>query len=116
MAIIINNNVGMRLKKLRLDFGFTQKQVADYLGFKQSQIAKLENNERVLKHSSLLKLCDLYNCSCEYILEGQGTYDKPNFAFKADKKDLKLETLARMNIIIRNLNKLSDLSGGGDEL
>ena len=112
----MDNDIGMRLKKLRLDFGFTQKQVADYLGFKQSQIAKLENNERVLKHSSLLKLCDLYNCSYEYILDGQGTYEKPNFAFKADKKDLMLETLANMNKIIRNLNKLSNLSGENDEL
>lgn len=112
----MNNDVGMRLKKLRIDFGFTQKQVADYLGFKQSQIAKLENNERTLKHSSLLKVCDLYNCSYEYILEGQGTYDKPNFAFKSDKKDLNLETLANMNVIIRNLDKLSNLAGENDEL
>ena len=34
--------VGERLKRIRLEHNFTQKQIADYLGFKQGQIAKLE--------------------------------------------------------------------------
>lgn len=111
----MDDNIGGRIKQLRLEFGFTQKQIADYLGFKQSQVAKLENNERKLKHSSLLKLCNLYNCPHEYILEGEGDYKKPKFAFRSQRNDLKLETLAEMNMIIRNLNRLSDMVGDEDE-
>ena len=33
--------VGKRLKRIRLEHNFTQKQIADYLGFKQVQISKL---------------------------------------------------------------------------
>ena len=112
----MNETVGDRLKKLRVEFGFTQKQLADYLGFKQSQIAKLEQDERKLKISSLDKLCDLYNCDEKYILEGQGRYEKPIFAFRSNKRDLKLDTLADMNLIIRNLNRLSEILGDADEL
>lgn len=110
----MDSNVGLRLKGLRLDFGFTQKQIADYLGFKQSQIAKLENDERKLKMSSLDKLCNLYGCPPEYILEGKGNYSKPNFAFRLDRNDFNLNTLADINMIIANLDRLSKLAGDVD--
>ncbi len=102
--------IGDRLKKLRKMHNFTQEQVAKYLGFKQTQIAKLESNDRKLKSSSLNKLCELYNCPKEYILTGIGEYSKDEFKFRASK-DLDLKTLANMNRIIRNLKELNDLNG-----
>lgn len=103
--------VGQRLKKLREDNNFTQKQIADYLGFKQTQIAKLENNDRTLKSSSLNKLCELYNCNPEYILEGIGVYSIEPYKFRSNKNNLDLNTLADMNRIIRNLKQLHELNG-----
>jgi len=102
--------IGDRLKNLRKMHGFTQEQVAKYLGFKQTQIAKLESNDRKLKSSSLNKLCELYNCPKEYIIKGTGQYSKKYFKFRSSK-DLDLETLADMNRIIRNLKELNDLNG-----
>lgn len=102
--------IGDRLKKLRTMHNFTQKQIADYLGFKQTQIAKLESNDRTLKSSSLNKLCELYNCSEEYILNGIGDYSKEEFKFRASK-NLDLNTLADMNRIIRNLKELDEING-----
>lgn len=102
--------VGYRLKKLRKMHNFTQQQVANYLGFKQTQIAKLESDDRKLKSSSLNKLCELYNCPREYILTGIGEYSKGEFKFKSSK-DLDLETLAKMNRIIMNLKELNELNG-----
>ena len=106
----MNNNVGQRLKELRKNHNFTQKQIADYLGFKQTQIAKLENNTRTLKSSSLNKLCELYNCTSEYILTGIGEYSKEEYKFRGSK-DLDLNTLANMNRIIRNIRELTELTG-----
>ncbi|MBP3790413.1 MAG: helix-turn-helix transcriptional regulator [Methanobrevibacter sp.] len=106
----MNENVGDRLKKLRKMHNFTQKQIADYLGFKQTHIAKLESNDRKLKFSSLNKLCELYNCPEEYILSGIGNYSKEEFKFRASK-DLDLNTLANMNRIIKNLKELDELNG-----
>ena len=101
--------IGDRLKKLRKMHNFTQKQVADYLGFKQTQIAKLENNDQKLKSSSLNKLCELYNCPKKYIMKGIGKYSKEEFKFRSSK-DLDLNTLANMNRIIRNLKELYELN------
>ena len=107
----MNESIGQRLKKLRKLNNFTQKQVADYLGFKQTQIAKLENNDRTLKSSSLNKLCELYNCSEEYILMGIGEYSTDGYKFRSNKNNLDLNTLADMNRIIRNIKHLSKLNG-----
>ena len=107
----MENSVGYRLKKLRNENNFTQKQIADYLGFKQTQIAKLENNDRTLKSSSLNKLCELYNCPPEYILEGIGEYSTEQYKFRSNKNNLDLNTLADMNRIIRNLKQLHELNG-----
>lgn len=107
----MTSTIGERLKKLRNDNNFTQKQVANYLGFKQTHIAKLENNDRTLKSSSLNKLCELYNCSPEYILEGIGEYSTDQLKFRSNKNNLDLNTLADMNRIIRNLKHLNELNG-----
>lgn len=104
--------IGIRLKELRKLHNFTQEQVANYLGFKQAQINKLESGERKLKLSSLIKLCDLYYCSQEYILEGKGEYTKTNFSFRSEDKKLDLETLAEMNRIKSNLEYLTKITKG----
>ena len=67
----MNNNVCIRLKEFRNTYGFTQAQVADYLMISQPYFSKLENGKISLKLSYLNKLCVLYNCSPEYILEGK---------------------------------------------
>lgn len=102
--------VGERLKRIRLEHNFTQKQIADYLGFKQGQIAKLESNERTLKSDSLIKLSNLYRCSPEYIILGIGEYSKTNLAFRSNEKKLSLEDIAEMNRIIDNLEFLSRIT------
>ena len=106
----MENNIGNRLKQLRIEHNFTQKQVADYLNFNQGQIAKLEKNERKLKHNSLIKLCKLYNCSPEYILKGIGEYSKINLVFRSNNKNSELETFAEMSNIINNLEFLARIN------
>ena len=110
----MTETVGERLKRIRLEHNFTQKQIADYLGFKQGQIAKLESNERTLKSDSLIKLSNLYRCSPEYIILGIGEYSKTNLAFRSNKKNLSLEDMAEMNRIIDNLEFLSRITSKQD--
>ena len=106
----MTGTVGERLKRIRLEHNFTQKQIADYLGFKQGQIAKLESNERTLKSDSLIKLSNLYRCSPEYIILGIGEYSKTNLAFRSNEKNLSLDDIAEMNRIIDNLEFLSRIT------
>lgn len=104
--MMMDETIGDRLKKLRKNYNFTQAQVADYLGYNQGQIAKIENNTRNLTVSSLEKLCVLYNCPKEYVLYGC-PYELPRF--KSYVNDIDLNTIAQMNYIIMNLEFLSDL-------
>lgn len=107
---IMDETIGDRLKKLRKSYNFTQSQVADYLGYNQGQIAKIENNTRNLTVSSLEKLCELYNCPEEYILDGNMEYEQSNFAFRSEVKNIDLNTIAQMNRIIKNLEFLTDIT------
>ena len=99
----MTETVGERLKRIRLEHNFTQKQIADYLGFKQGQIG-------TLKSDSLIKLSNLYRCSPEYIILGIGEYSKTNMAFRSKEKNLSLEDIAEMNRIIDNLEFLSRIT------
>lgn len=106
----MDNTVGYRLKKLRKQHNYTQQQIASFLDYNQSHITKLENNQRNLKVSALEKLCDLYDCSEEYILKGTGEYSKPTYDYKSNIKNLDMTTRYKMNKIIRNLDFLHEIT------
>lgn len=111
----MTETIGERLKTLRKQHHFTQKQIADYLDFQQGQIAKLENNQRKLKVSSLEKLCELYNCDEDYILEGIDDNYNDKLAFRSNVKNLNLDTIASMNKIIKNIEFLAEITKDLDE-
>ena len=102
--------IGDRLKKLRNEYKFTQKQLGDYLGCDQSHIAKLENNKRNLQTDTLDDLCKLYNCSEEYIINGNIDYVKPSLNYRSNIRSLDLNTVAKMNPIIKNMTYLTKFS------
>ena len=58
----------LRIKDLREDNDFTQKQVADYLICDQSLYSKYERGERVLPLEYACKLADLYKVSVDYLV------------------------------------------------
>jgi len=58
----------MRLKDLREDADFTQKQIADYLNIKQNTYSQYENGQRQLPIEALIALSKFYKTSTDYIL------------------------------------------------
>lgn len=57
-----------RLRALRTDRDITQKEIASLLNVKQAAISKYELGVREYKISDIIKLCEFYNVSPEYIL------------------------------------------------
>lgn len=57
-----------RLRDLRENNVFTQKQIAEYLYVKQSAYSRYERNSRNIPIEYLFKLADYYNVSVDYIL------------------------------------------------
>lgn len=56
------------IRDLREDSDLTQAQVAEYLGTSQTMYARYERGANELPIRHLMKLCDLYKVSSDYIL------------------------------------------------
>ncbi len=59
---------GERFKKLRLQNGFTQKEVAEKLGIRQSNVSDWENNVSRPEYENLIALARLYDETLESLL------------------------------------------------
>ena len=57
-----------RIRDLREDRDKTQQQIADVLGTSQTMYARYERGANELPIRHLLKLCDFYGVSADYIL------------------------------------------------
>ena len=57
-----------KLHRMRIKYGYSQKQVADKLGVSASIISGYETGERTPSTELLLALSYLYNCSTDYLL------------------------------------------------
>ena len=107
----INRNVGLRLKQLRTEQGYTTTQVATYLEMDQSNYSKIEHGKRGLrKLSQLKKLCDLYDCSQDYILHRTDEHIPQKWEGADSKLDLNI--IAQMNITMNYLKMLRKVKDG----
>jgi len=110
----MSETAGSRLKNLRVKHKFTQEDVAEYLGITQGHLANIESDKRNIPLSQIFKLCDLYNCSEEYIICGEKSDYDYEIAFRKDNKSMDLKTIARMNKIIKDLKLIIKLEEGID--
>ncbi len=57
-----------RIRDIREDRDLTQQQVADFLGMKYQQYRRYESGENEMKARHIIKLCEFYKLSADYIL------------------------------------------------
>lgn len=57
-----------RIRDLREDADLTQQQVASFLGTSQTMYARYERGANELPIHHLIKLCELYHVTSDYIL------------------------------------------------
>lgn len=102
-----DKEIGKRLKELREHQGYSTRQVGEYLGIDQSNYSKIEHGKRRLRKLSMLKkLCTLYSCTQEHILEGEPhQHHKPyDIGTKAD-----LTAVAKLHDIRDTIKMLRDI-------
>ncbi len=63
----------VKLKALRIKYGYSQKQVADKLQISLSIVSWYETGERTPSTDVLLSLSYLFNCSTDYLLGKQSS-------------------------------------------
>lgn len=99
------SSVGSRLKKLREEHGYSQRQLAEYLEIDQSNLSKIENDKRKLNWVLSDKILSLYNCSPEYLLGQTDEYEKSKISFRS-AKDIDLNVISRVNKLSYHLSVL----------
>lgn len=77
---------GSRIKYLREYIGLTQPQLADKLKISSSAIAMYETDKREPSDEIKLKMCELFNCSMDYLL-GKSEYKNEEEYIKIQFKE-----------------------------
>lgn len=101
--------IGGRLKAVRVSLGFTQEQVAKYLGTKREIISYIETGTRSINTVTLQKLADLYGYRFSYFIDEKILDKAPavSMAFRVhDLSDRDLTTIAQVKKIAMNLDQL----------
>ena len=105
--------MGQRLRELRLHYGFTQQQVADYLEIDQSNYSKIEKGKRTIRTLHQLEsLSELYDCTQDYLMLRNDEYTPQKW--KGIDKKMDIEVIAQMNLTMRYLKMLRDVERVGE--
>ncbi len=62
-------NIGKKIKQLRSDRSWTQKELAEKLNFSESFISYIEKGLRSVSLSDLKKVAEIFNVDFDYFLE-----------------------------------------------
>lgn len=82
------NLTSIRIRQMRLDKGWTQKDLAKILGLKNdTAIANYEAGYSTPKDDIKLKMCEIFNCSMDYLM-GRSDYKTKEEEFSHYKKVL----------------------------
>ena len=60
-----------KLSKARKNAGYTQKDIEKILNIKQSALASYESGRSRPTYENLVRLADLYNVSCDWLLDSK---------------------------------------------
>lgn len=111
-----DSNLGTTIKRLRTSNGFTQDQLAEYLGIGRVMLAHFESGERKPSIAALEKLATLYGIDVADLLNPTADTEALNaaFAFRAagDFQPSDLEHIASFRRIVSNYLKMKRLDSG----
>lgn len=100
--------MGNRLKQLRESHNYSKEEISQFLDINLSLLEDVESDDKNLELTKLLKVCDLYNVDEDYLLYGK-INKKDECYFKKDNNNIDLETIAKMNRIMNNLQFMKDI-------
>lgn len=109
----MNTIIGENIRSLRENAGFTQKNLAKFLGVDQSLISKVEKGDRDLSTVMLEKLASLFGVTVEQMETIEVAKSDLSFAFRGSKFDInEMETISAINKIALNSDLMRELLKG----
>ena len=109
-----NKTIGKRLRSVRESTGFTQEQVAKYLGTKREIISYIETGARPVNTLMLRRLAELYGYKFSHFVDESVKEEGPQVAMAfrvSDLSDRDLPIIAQVKRIALNLDSLYNLLG-----
>lgn len=61
-------SLGENVKKFRLEFGLTQKKLAEQVNLKRNTISDVENGKILLSINSLKRVAKVFNCTIDELV------------------------------------------------
>lgn len=68
--------VGVRVKRVRTQRGYTREEFAEKVGISPQFLAEIENGKKGMSADTLFKICNRFDLSSDYILMGRPLADK----------------------------------------
>ena len=102
----MNNMIGERLKKARLDAKLTQETLGMMVGVSSSAISQYENEERSPSLDVFLRIIDILHVTPEYVLgrDLSVTSDNSDYVIHLAKEDSKIiNEIKKYNSLYRKL-------------
>lgn len=86
-------NIAKKLRMLRAEYNLTQSDVANKLGITQQTYSKYENQTINMDSETIIKICDLYGVSSDYLLgikeAPKAAKKEKTVAYKASEDEIK---------------------------
>jgi transcriptional regulator with XRE-family HTH domain len=86
----MNTTLGMRLRDLREDLDLSQLEVAHKINCSHKMISNYELDKRSPDYTILVKLCDLFAVSADFLL---GRVNTPKFLYQSAMTEEELQLL-----------------------
>lgn len=111
-----NRIIGDNIRVLRDNAGFTQNNLAQFLGVDQSLISKVEKGERSLSADMIEKIASLFGVTVEQLEKQPVATSKLSFAFRGSEFSIaEMEAISAINKIALNSEFMRVIIKRGDE-
>ncbi len=102
---------GMNLRKLRKEKKLTQAQLASMLNVDQTLVGKWELHKVFPNDKTLIKLCEILECSIDFLLTGKESSWKKDFVNVENYDEIEEEIHRIYKLLdIKSKNKLLNLA------
>lgn len=101
--------LGDNFKRIRKQNGFTQEQMAKFLGMERSCLARFESGERKIGVSALEKACNLFGCTLAQ-MDGRKPYEPLATAFRAKELTIDdMKAVSQIQKLVLNLQQMKSI-------
>ena len=106
---MLKNEIGLRIKQIRLNMNLSKKDFANMLGITGQYLGMIESGKGTLSFDKLQKLCEITNLTSDYILFGKDSsyYSKINTLlsdYSSESIHSGLESLEKFALFNKNLS------------